>query len=82
VVVNGDGRIVVYMGDDDYFEYVYRFVSADAYDPAKPGAARDILDRGGDQIAAIRRRNRGGARKTQGSRAQRSGAQARIPGRR
>ncbi|RUW67856.1 alkaline phosphatase PhoX, partial [Mesorhizobium sp. M1E.F.Ca.ET.063.01.1.1] len=28
VVRNKDGRIVVYMGDDDYFEYMYRFVSA------------------------------------------------------
>ena len=38
VVVNGDGRIVVYMGDDDYFEYVYRFVSTDAYDPSEAGS--------------------------------------------
>ena len=28
VVLNKDGRVVVYMGDDDYFEYMYRFVSA------------------------------------------------------
>ena len=26
VVANKDGKVVVYMGDDDYFEYVYRFV--------------------------------------------------------
>jgi secreted PhoX family phosphatase len=24
VVLNKDGRVVVYMGDDDYFEYMYR----------------------------------------------------------
>ena len=40
VVVNKDGRVVVYMGDDDYFEYTYRFVSAKAYDPANPPPAR------------------------------------------
>ncbi|MGB0922372.1 MAG: PhoX family protein [Alphaproteobacteria bacterium] len=27
VTVNADGRIVVYMGDDQKFEYIYRFVS-------------------------------------------------------
>jgi uncharacterized protein len=46
VVTNKDGRIVVYMGDDDYFEYIYRFVSAKAFDPAKPETAKDILDEG------------------------------------
>lgn len=44
VVVNKDGRVVVCMGDDDYFEYTYRFVSDAAYDPANP--AKDILDAG------------------------------------
>ncbi len=46
VVLNKDGRVVVYMGDDDYFEYVYRFVSDTAYDPANPASGRDILDAG------------------------------------
>lgn len=27
MVVNADGRVVVYMGDDQNFEYIYRFVS-------------------------------------------------------
>jgi uncharacterized protein len=31
VVVNGDGRVVAYMGDDERFDYVYRFVSRDTY---------------------------------------------------
>jgi hypothetical protein len=45
-ILNKDGRVAVYMGDDDYFEYVYRFVSAAAYDPANPAAAKNILDDG------------------------------------
>ena len=33
VVVNKDGRVAVYMGDDDYFEYLYRFVSGKPFNP-------------------------------------------------
>ncbi|MCX7889439.1 MAG: PhoX family phosphatase [Rhodobacteraceae bacterium] len=51
VVLNGDGRVVVYMGDDDYFEYVYRFVSDGRYDPADPASGRDILDSGTLSVA-------------------------------
>ena len=41
VVLNKDGRVVVYMGDDDYFEYMYRFVSNKALRPrrTRPPAA-------------------------------------------
>ncbi len=31
VVVNRDGHVVAYMGDDERFDYVYRFVSRDKY---------------------------------------------------
>lgn len=51
VVVNKDGRVVIYMGDDDYFEYVYRFVSEATYDPANPVGAKDILDKGTLSVA-------------------------------
>ena len=51
VVQNKDGRVVVYMGDDDYFEYVYRFVSDGIYDPANPASAKDILDAGTLSVA-------------------------------
>ena len=51
VVLNKDGRVVVYMGDDDYFEYVYRFVSEGKYDPANPASGKDLLDAGTLSVA-------------------------------
>ncbi|MBO9418954.1 PhoX family phosphatase [Labrenzia sp. R4_2] len=39
-VVNNDGRIVVYMGDDERGEFVYRYVSNGVY---APGASTDEL---------------------------------------
>ena len=51
VVLNKDGKVVVYMGDDDYFEYVYRFVSNRTFDPANAAAAKDILDEGALSVA-------------------------------
>jgi len=50
-VLNKDGRVVVYMGDDDYFEYVYRFVSEGKYDPANPASGKDLLDAGTLSVA-------------------------------
>ena len=56
-MLNKDGRVVVYMGDDDYFEYVYRFVSTNAYDPANPASGKDILD---DGVLSVARFNADG----------------------
>jgi secreted PhoX family phosphatase len=43
-IVNGDGRLVVYMGDDSRFEYLYKYVSDGRFDPSKP--ASGLLDKG------------------------------------
>ncbi len=45
-IVNADGRFVVYQGDDERFDYVYKFVTETAVDRAVPANNRDILDRG------------------------------------
>ena len=41
-----DGRAVVYMGDDERFEYVYKFVSRDRVQPGGYAGNREILDHG------------------------------------
>lgn len=46
VALAPDGRVVVYMADDDDFEYLYRFVSTGRYDAANRAANRDLLDDG------------------------------------
>ncbi|WP_285351543.1 PhoX family phosphatase [Pseudomonas sp. ME-P-057] len=41
-----DGRVVVYMGDDERGEFIYKFISRDKVDHQNPKANRDILDHG------------------------------------
>ena len=45
-VVAPDGRVVVYSGDDEAFEYIYRFITAKKFVPNNPAANRDLLDDG------------------------------------
>jgi uncharacterized protein len=45
-IINKDGRFVVYQGDDERFDYVYKFVTAKAVDKTNREANRDILDEG------------------------------------
>ncbi len=46
VVVNADGHVVVYMGDDEKGEHIYKFVSAKKFDAKNLKANRDLLDVG------------------------------------
>ncbi len=46
-IVNGDGRLVIYSGDDQRFEYLYKFVTNGKVDPNNRTANRNLLDDGG-----------------------------------
>lgn len=45
-IVNKDGRFVVYQGDDERFEYVYKFITEGSVDLQNRAANKDILDSG------------------------------------
>ncbi|MEE9393568.1 MAG: PhoX family phosphatase [Planctomycetota bacterium] len=50
-VINSDGRVVVYSGDDQKGEYLYRFVTAGRFDPKSRAANLNLLDEGELSVA-------------------------------
>jgi uncharacterized protein len=45
-IVGKTGHVVAYMGDDEKFEYIYKFVTRERFDAKNPVANRDLLDHG------------------------------------
>ncbi|MBL8245071.1 MAG: PhoX family phosphatase [Rhodanobacteraceae bacterium] len=46
VTLGADNRVVVYMGDDERFEYIYKYVSNRPYQPGVRGGTHRLLDDG------------------------------------
>jgi hypothetical protein len=57
LTINNDGRVVVYMGDDERGEYLYKFVSDGKYNAEDKKANRDLLDSGTLYVAKFKSAN-------------------------
>jgi secreted PhoX family phosphatase len=45
-ILTGNGRLAIYMGDDQRFEYLYKFVTRDKVNKSDAAANADLLDNG------------------------------------
>lgn len=50
-IVSRDGRVVAYLGDDERFDYVYKFVTAGRFDAGNRAANLDLFDSGTLHVA-------------------------------
>ncbi|RUX48788.1 PhoX family phosphatase, partial [Mesorhizobium sp. M4A.F.Ca.ET.050.02.1.1] len=50
-IVAKDGRVVFYLGDDERFDYVYKFVTTGKFNPNDLAANKDLLDDGTLHVA-------------------------------
>lgn len=58
-VINKDGRFVVYQGDDERFDYVYKFVTGGKVDQGNSKTNKDLLDTGTLYVARFSADGRG-----------------------
>ena len=59
VTLAADRRVVVYMGDDEAFEYIYKYVSDDPFPSSDPAGGGHLLDRGTLYVARFSADGRG-----------------------
>jgi len=50
-IISKDGRVVVYSGDDERYEFIYRFISKGRFDPNNRAANLDLLTEGTLSVA-------------------------------